>query len=224
MFSITSISKSYQKKPVLTDVSLELAPGKCIGILGSNGSGKSTLLQILAGVIKADTGAFLVDGKDLLKKRSALPAAVGYVPQQEALMEELTGEDNLRLWYSRDEIRADLSSENGVLSLLGVAPFLKKPVRKMSGGMKKRISIACAVLSRPRLLLLDEPSAGLDIPCKEQIYRYYRGYVNAGGTILLVTHDLQEMQLCDETYILKGGRLVPYRYDGNFTALAGELS
>ncbi len=222
MYTISHISKSYQKKPILQDVSFALKPGTCAGILGSNGSGKSTLLQILSGVIRPDLGDFLLEDHSLLKDRKTLPQKVGYVPQQDTLMEELSGYDNLRLWYSREQIR-NACLPGGILSLLGVDTFMQKRVSKMSGGMKKRVSIACAVLGNPGLLLLDEPSAGLDIPCKEKIYEHYRSFQQAGGTILLVTHDLQELQLCDETFLLRDGSLRPYHYNGVFGDLAKEL-
>lgn len=107
--------------------------------------------------------------------------------------------------------------------MLGVGDFLKTPVHRMSGGMKKRLSIGCAVVSSPGVLLLDEPSAALDPVCKENIRRYLTAYRKAGGMIVMVTHDAQDLELCSECYVLKGGVLRPYRYDGNFHRLAEVL-
>ena len=164
---IKNISKSYRKKVVLKDISLNASGGQCIGILGSNGSGKSTFLSILAGVLGCDGGSFLCDGKDLFADPALRAFFVGYVPQGTPLLEELTAWDNLLLWYDKENLKKEL--ENGVLKLLGIQDFLKVPVHKMSGGMKKRLSIGCAVANRPPILLLDEPTAALDLACKESI-------------------------------------------------------
>lgn len=218
---IEHIKKAYGKKTILSDVSLEVMSGSCIGILGSNGSGKSTLLGILSGVFKGDSGKFLYEGTDLLtdsKKRSEI---IGYVPQSTPLIEELTALDNLKLWYTSKALKYELS--DGVLAMLGISDFIKVPVYKMSGGMKKRLAIGCAVAHKPKVLLLDEPSAALDLICKERISNYLLDFKAAGGMILLATHDVQEIPLCDSLYILKNGVLNTYEYDGNVHRLAGSL-
>lgn len=216
------IQKKYPGKTVLNGVSFSARAGSCVGIVGSNGSGKSTLLSILAGVRRADGGAFLCDGEDLLRRPGMIPKVLGYVPQADPLMEELTAWDNLRMWCDKETIKKSLS--HGALKLLGVDGFLRTPVHRMSGGMKKRLSIGCAVVSDPKLLLLDEPSAALDPVCKESIRCYLEAYKKEGGVILMVTHDAQDLELCDDCYILKGGGLYPYQYDGDFHKLASALS
>lgn len=218
---LAGIRKSYKKHKVLTDISLSAGAGSCVGILGGNGSGKSTLLSILAGVQKADGGSFLYQGEDLLRNSKKIPALLGYVPQGNPLMEELNAWDNLRMWYDAAALRRELAQ--GALAMLGIDSFLKTPVHKMSGGMKKRLSIACAVVARPRILVLDEPSAALDLVCKENIYRYLEQYKKEGGIVLLATHDMQELELCDKCYILKAGVLEAYQYDGDLHHLAGRL-
>lgn len=221
MIEIKQIQKKYKKKAVLTDINLDVQEGSCVGILGGNGSGKSTLLSILAGVQKADNGSFLWGGADLFKNEKIREEILGYVPQGNPLMEELTAWDNLRLWYEKDELKKEL--DGGVLDMLGIPDFLKVPVRKMSGGMKKRLSIGCSVVNHPKLLLLDEPSAALDLICKERIGNYLKDFKAQGGSIILATHDVQEIELCDAWYILKNGMLEPYLYDGNVHHLVGKL-
>ena len=218
---LSGIQKAYKRKVVLENVSLTAEEGSCVGILGGNGCGKSTLLSVLAGVRKADAGSFLCDGKDLLQNTALRNAMVGYVPQRNPLIEELSARDNLRMWYDSGTLKREL--ENGVLAMLEIDAFLKVPVHKMSGGMKKRLSIGCAVAARPKILLLDEPSAALDLVCKEKIYNYFMAYKAEGGILLLATHDLQELALCDQCYILKQGILTPYQYDGDLHRLAGSL-
>ena len=190
---VENIHKSYGKKLILDGVGLTADPGMCVGILGSNGCGKSTLLQILAGELRPDAGSFYVETElkaspakaassenrdpeaavhgektavDLLRNPSVREQIVGYAPQGTPLIAELNALDNLRLWYDLGILEASL--KNGPLSLLGIPTFLKTPVRKMSGGMKKRLSIGCAIAGNPKILLLDEPGAALDLLCKER--------------------------------------------------------
>lgn len=218
---IDGINKRYGKNRVLENISIGAEKGKCIGLLGANGSGKSTLLNILAGIINADSGAFSLDGVDLLKNKKARSNSVAYVPQGISLIRELTAYDNLRMWYTKEEIAYSLN--NSVLGKLGIAEFLKKPVSKMSGGMQKRLSIACAVALNPSVLLLDEPSAALDLVCKNIIYEYISDFCSKGGVVIIATHDLGELPLCDELCILKGGQLLPYSYNGKVSELVELL-
>ncbi len=218
---IKNIKKSYGKKTVLKDITLEVKKGTCVGILGGNGSGKSTLMSILAGVLQSDGGSFTYEGENLLNDSKKRAELLGYVPQSTPLIEELTARDNLKLWYEKDAMNASLNK--GVLKLLGIDEFINVCVYKMSGGMKKRLAIGCAVAANPQVLLLDEPSAALDLVCKESIAGYLREFKNSGGRILLATHDIQELPLCDELYILKDGVLTPYSYDGDVHRLARSL-
>ncbi len=218
---IKGIAKSYRGKSVLRGVNMDAQGGMCIGILGSNGSGKSTLLSILAGVQSAQAGEFLCDGIDLLKDKPRRAALVGYVPQGTPLIEELTAWDNLLLWYDRAQAKKEL--ESGVLQMLGIGEFLKKTVSKLSGGMKKRLSIGCAMAKRPPILLLDEPTAALDIACKQNIAQYLQRYKRSGGLTLLTTHDVTELRACDALYILKDGVLEPFVFDGDVAQLIGRL-
>ncbi len=218
---ISHLQKSYKRHQVLKDVNLSVEPGTCVGILGANGCGKSTMLSILAGVQPADGGQFLSDGVDLLRDGKARSCQVGYVPQGTPLIEELSARDNLLLWYSKADMQAQL--QGGVLQLLGIGDFLKVPVSKMSGGMKKRLSIGCAMAKQPPVLLLDEPTAALDLACKQSIAAWLRQYKAGGGTLLLTTHDILELELCDRWYILKEGVLVPFAYDGDVAKLVEQL-
>ena len=218
---VSKIKKKYGKKTVLTDISFEATEGKCIGILGGNGCGKSTLFSILSGITKGDSGVFLYDGIDMMKDKKLRSKVLGYVPQGTPLFEELNAYDNLLLWYDTEELESELN--DGILAILGINAFLKTQVSKMSGGMKKRLAIGCAVAHNPKILLLDEPSAALDLICKERISIYLKNFKSQGGIILLATHDVSELELCDEIYIMKNGVLSPYNYDGNVHRLVGNL-
>ncbi len=218
---IKHLAKNFKSKQVLRDICLKAESGTCIGILGANGSGKSTFLSILAGIQSCDAGSFLCDGTDLLKNTKKRAELVGYVPQGTPLIEELSARDNLRLWYDKKAMEQEL--DDGVLELLGIGDFLNVTVSKMSGGMKKRLSIGCAMAKKPPILLLDEPTAALDLSCKQSIAAYLRHYKQSGGLLLLTTHDVLELELCDAWYIIRDGVLVPFTYDGDLQKLVESL-
>ena len=190
MIKLEHISKAYGKKLVLDDVSLTIEPGRAIGILGANGSGKSTLLSC---IVKQFAG-----NKELV---------MGYVPQENPLFDELNAVDNLRMWTSKKafEIRAALDAPP--LSALGISEYMGIPVSKMSGGMKKRLSIAAALINHPSLLLMDEPFAALDLVAKHDILDFMRYYLSQGGSLLVASHEEALFKLCSKVYLLKNGRL-----------------
>lgn len=207
MLTAEGIYKSYHRKPILKGVNLETFPGDCVGIVGSNGSGKTTLLSILAGVLKADRGRVSVDGKPAGKSHSAYTRAVAYVPQENPLIEELTVRDNLLLWYGGDKKAMKRDLESGAAAFLGIGPMMGRTVDKLSGGMKKRVSIACALCGRRTVLILDEPGAALDMECKADIRRYLEQYRKEGGTVVLTSHEMAELSVCTKMYVLRNGKL-----------------
>lgn len=218
---LRDIRKSYGKKTVLRGVSFGAERGEAIGIVGANGSGKSTLLRVLSGVLRPDAGEFYWEGSDLLRSRPALERTVAYVPQGTPLIEELSALDNLRLWYDADALRASL--HDGMLRQLGVQDFLKVPASRLSGGMRKRLSIGCAISRDPQILLLDEPAAALDLAARERLLDYFAAFRARGGLIIMATHDLRELESCSRCFLLRGGIAEPYVFDGDTQALAREL-
>ncbi len=221
ILTVEKIAKGYKKKIVLNDITFSADAGMQIGILGKNGSGKSTLLSILSGVLSPDSGKFEYNGKDLLKKSVLRNSICAYVPQENPLIGELSAWDNLRMWYDIAKLKYELS--DGFLKMLGIDEFINVRVNEMSGGMKKRLSIGCAIYSDPRVLLLDEPTAALDIICKEKIYDYLGAFRKNGGIVLLATHDEKEIKACDSLFIVKGGVAVPYSFDGSIQKLIESL-
>ncbi len=206
---------------MLRGVTIPVERGGSVALVGANGSGKSTLLRVLAGVLRPQSGEFLWEGVDLLRSRALLERTVAYVPQGTPLLEELSALDNLRLWYDRETLEASLSG--GMLRELGVQEFLKTPASRLSGGMRKRLSIGCAISRDPQILLLDEPTAALDLAARERLLDYFSGFCARGGTILLATHDLREVEACTQCCLLSGGVVTPYEYDGDARRLARAL-
>lgn len=207
MLQVTGIAKNYGKKTVLRDITFSAKQGECVAIAGKNGCGKSTLLSVLAGTLKPGAGEFHAFGQDIFRNPKERERLIGYVPQENPLIPELTAKDNLRLWYcnSRYDMKEEL--ENGVLAMLGIPEFLDVKVSAMSGGMKKRLSIGCAVANDPPILILDEPSAALDLVCKDAIRQYLLTYKERKGIVLITTHDEDELRLCDRLLVMKDGVL-----------------
>ena len=187
MLKILNVSKKYKHNIVLDNVSFEVKDGDCIGLLGENGAGKSTLLSILSGITKADSGTISYN-KDI---------KVGYVPQENPLITDLSARDNLSLWYGK--------TIPPIVNELGLMDCLDKKVSHLSGGMKKRLSIAIAMADNPDMLLLDEPSAALDLICKQIIRDYLAGFCKKGGAVIIATHDEMELDICTKLYVINSG-------------------
>lgn len=224
---VDNLTKTFRRghKKVLTKVNFEAHSGECIGILGANGCGKSTLLSILAGIQEPDSGSIHLNNKNLLNSQSKkiLSDCIGYVPQESPLITELTAKDNLKLWYCDSPLSLEKELSEGFLGMLGIPDFLNVSVKHMSGGMKKRLSIGCAIAKNPHILLLDEPGAALDLICKERIEVYLKNYKKQGNIILIATHEEREINLCDKLFILKNGVLQPFSYDGNIHKMVSHF-
>lgn len=207
MIQVDNIRKRYGKKQVLTGVSFTAKQGECIAIAGANGCGKSTLLSILAGTQKADGGSFSAFSTDLFAEPKKRQTLLGYVPQENPLLPELSAKDNLRLWYCKSKYSMEEELECGVLRMLGIHEFLHTTVSKLSGGMKKRLSIGCAIAQDPPILVLDEPSAALDLICKERIREYLTEHIRRNGIVVITTHDEEELALCHHLLVMREGKL-----------------
>ena len=211
---IKNVRKKYTKKgkEVLSGISFTAESGECVGIVGLNGCGKTTLLSALAGVLPVDEGSFQVDGKNIWEEEGMIQNRIGYVPQNNPLMTDLSVKDNLLLWYTGAALDMNRELEEGVLHMLGIDRFAEKKVSELSGGMKKRLSIGCAMANAPGVLIMDEPSASLDIDCKLEIANYIEEFKKQGGIVLLATHEKGEIELCDRLYLMKNGTLQDYQY------------
>lgn len=216
------ISKSYGRRKVLTSVSFQAVQGECIGILGANGCGKSTLLSILSGCLKADGGTICYQGKPA-KKKSDFLHSVGYVPQENPLFSSLTVLDNLRYFYADSPVSLKKELTDGIPRLFGLDSCLKTKVKNLSGGMKRRLAIACALSAHPPVLILDEPGASLDFVCKEDIRRYLTQYTAHGGTVLLTSHEQSEISLCSRLFLLENGELLPLEPQPDFARLTERM-
>lgn len=223
MFQAVEIYKKYGRREILKGASLTAEPGQCIGIVGGNGCGKTTFLSILAGARRADSGKILFDGIEAGQNRKLFSEKCAYVPQENPLMEELTVRDNLKLWYRGDRAALEADLESGAAAMLKIPEMLSMTVGKLSGGMKKRLSIACALSNHAPVLIMDEPGAALDFICKEDIKKYLLNYKESGGTVILASHELSELSICDRMLVLNSGKLREIPRDLSEKELAAQF-
>lgn len=206
------LEKAYGKRIVLQDVSFSLKEGEILGIAGENGAGKSTLLSLLANIQKPKKGSILFDGQEISKEKRRYQVQMGYVPQEIALFEELSGRENLKFFGKACYVPArELSERIKEVCLVTEFPEteLDRPVSKYSGGMKRKINIGAALLHRPRLLLLDEPVANLDPEAEEQVLSTLKQLAEQGTAIVYVGHQLEKMeQFCDSICFIRNGKAV----------------
>ncbi|HKM33393.1 MAG TPA: ABC transporter ATP-binding protein [Lachnospiraceae bacterium] len=204
---LSGIKSGYRRKNVLTGVSFSAGAGQCIGIVGANGSGKTTLFQVLSGLKKPDEGTISFDGvmAEGYLRHGLFIRYTGYVPQEDNLILELTVYDNLLLWYESLK-KIQIAEQEGLLHLLSLERMYDLKVKNLSMGMKKRVSIACALAGNPPILLLDEPDASLDLWSKAELRDYLLLYKQAGGTVILATHDETQLEICDKVYTLFQGK------------------
>ena len=207
MLEIDGISKSYFGNPVLKPIRFFLPAGCCIGITGENGSGKSTLLRLLAQAEQPDSGDIRYQGKSILGDREFMRRTLGYVPQGSELMEDLTVRNQLKLWQSACGLSGPLPED--IMELLGIEPMMKKRIRHLSGGMKRRVSIAMALLSDPEILIMDEATAGLDRDYCKKLLDWLEDYLHRGGRMIWCSHHPDELaRLCGACIEISNGQVV----------------
>jgi ABC-2 type transport system ATP-binding protein len=208
MLKISRLSKRFAQRQALSDLSIDLPPGEIYGLLGPNGAGKTTALNILCGLLKPDSGEIFIKGQPVSEATKRL---VGVMPQQNLLYQSLTCQETLcflaRIYgLNRKEIPARVQD---CLSAVNLADRAHDVVGDLSGGMQRRLSLAAAIIHQPKLVVLDEPSTGLDIEARYEVWELIRQLKQQQVTVLLTTHLLDEVErLCDRIGIIKQGKLL----------------
>ncbi|MDB5085625.1 MAG: transporter ATP-binding protein [Bacilli bacterium] len=208
LLEVSQLTKTYGKKQALQDVTFSLTAGSCFGLLGPNGAGKSTMMKILTGIVKADSGSVKLFGKEVINHSDAVAKFIGYVPQEITLYEKLSAYDNLEFFGQTYGVHGSELKRRiqDVLEKTGLKDRAKDEIQTFSGGMKRRINIAAALLHRPKLLILDEPTVGIDPQSRNHIFEMIRELNRAGVTIIYSTHYMEEVEvLCDEVAIMDLG-------------------
>jgi ABC-2 type transport system ATP-binding protein len=218
------ISKRYGKRRAVDGVSLNVRPGEIVGLLGPNGAGKTTTLAMLSTVLQPDSGQVLIDGKPARTHRRHRGQMLGLVPQLLALYPTLSAAQNV--WHfarmqglSRHEAGA---ASVRALEEVGLSSRARDPMYSLSGGMKRRLNLACGIVHRPAALLLDEPTVGVDLESREQILTLVRRAADAGSGVMYSTHYMEEAErICDRVLLIDRGTLVADGRVDELIALAG---
>jgi ABC-2 type transport system ATP-binding protein len=223
LLKVHHLSKMFGAIRAVDAVSFEVRPGEIYGLLGPNGAGKTTTISMISGLLKPDVGEVIVGGGSFWSDPQKAKSLMGVVPQELAIYEELTGQENLEFWGRM----AGLSTRDArtrakeLLVALTLADRARDAVKHYSGGMKRRINLGCALLHHPQLLLLDEPTVGIDPQARLNILEYIRNLRATGTGILYTTHYLEEAEnLCQRIGIIDHGRLLA---EGTLSELQDRL-
>jgi ABC-2 type transport system ATP-binding protein len=211
LLKVQGLFKAFGAIHAVDSVSFEVRPGEIYGLLGPNGAGKTTTISIVAGLLKPDAGEVFVAGDPFWSDPQRAKRIMGVVPQDLAIYEELNGRENLEFWGRMAGLgsREAKSRAAELLEALSLTDRAKDAVKTYSGGMKRRINLGCALLHRPQLLLLDEPTVGIDVQARLNLLEFIRGLCASGTAILYTTHYLEEAEtLCRRIGIIDHGRLL----------------
>ena len=225
MIEIKDVTKSYGRQKVLQNVSFEIMEGELFGLLGPNGAGKSTLIDILTGIQSMDSGEIFINGKSIKTDKVEIRKQLGLVPQDIALLEELNAVDNLEYFGGLYGLAgAELKNQiEKLLEVAGLTDKKKEKVKNYSGGMKRRLNIAVAMLHNPSILILDEPTVGVDAQSRQHIFDYIQSLAEQGTTILYTSHYMEEIEtLCKRVIILDLGEEVAYGTKEEVKKLVGH--
>ena len=214
IIEIKNITKRFNDKLILDNVSYEVNEGEIFGFIGPNGAGKSTLINIMTTLLTPDSGSIKICGYDILKEPIKAKACIGYVPQDLALIEELNAYDNLEFFGSLYGLKGKVLKERikEALIVTGLEETKKLKVKKFSGGMKRRLNIAVAIMHHPKVLILDEPTVGVDPQSRNHIFSFVKNICKEWGTTVIYTsHYMEEIEeLCKRVFIIDLGKEIAY--------------
>ena len=211
LLKVSQLCKSYNDIVVVKDFSLHIKQGEAYGLLGPNGAGKSTTISMICGLIKPTSGEILIKGVDLLKKTKLAQQSIGVVPQEIALYLEMTAKENLMFWGRMYGLKGALLKKrvNDVLEIIGLTDRAGDKVNTFSGGMKRRVNIGAAILHKPDLLIMDEPTVGIDPQSRNHILETVKKLNSEGMTIIYTSHYMEEVEfLCNRIGIMDHGKLL----------------
>ena len=225
MIEVDGLNKSYGDLVAVSDVSFRAEAGAIFGLLGPNGAGKSTTIGCISGLLKPTAGHVRVLGVDVATGGPKARTSLGVVPQELALYEDLSARDNLSYWGSAYGLRGSslAARVTEVLESIGLADRDKEAVSKFSGGMKRRLNFGCAIVHRPKVLLLDEPTVGVDPQSRVRLLDLVHEQVKGGTCVLYTTHYMEEAeQICDQLAIVDHGQVIASGTLAELRGLLGE--
>jgi ABC-2 type transport system ATP-binding protein len=208
LVAVTDVTKRYARRVAVRRLSLRLRSGDVIGLVGSNGSGKTTTLRMLAGILKPDEGQGKVLGFNLLREAAEIRERVGYMSQALSLYTNLSVFENLRFRAQVYGLSSPRAAAEATIVDFELAEFARMAAGRLSGGWARRLQLAAALIHSPRLVLLDEPTAGLDAISRHDVWRRIESLATAGAGVIVSTHDLAEAERCSYAALLLEGEIV----------------
>lgn len=206
--SISNISFNYGHLKVIKSLSLDIAPGQAFGLLGPNGAGKTTLIRLMAGLLKPDQGLIQVIGEPLTRDRAAI---IGYMPQTPSVYQELSVRQNIEFFaqiYGMAGAAERGARVEEVIKIVDLETKRDISAQELSGGMRQRLSLACAIVHNPPIIFLDEPTVGLDPELRVHFWDYFRKLTAAGHTLIISSHTMDDAAHCDCLVFMRDGNII----------------
>lgn len=205
---VEHVNRFFGKKQVLFDISINVPSSQILGLLGPSGSGKTTLVKMIAGIDEATGGEIYLQGEKM--PQLSMMNQIGYMAQADALYGELTAQENLQFFASMYQLTKFRQKQRiaEVMELVDLSEHLKKQVKQYSGGMKRRLSLAIALIHEPPVLILDEPTVGIDPVLRKSVWEELYKLSSSGTTIIITTHVMDEVEKCDNLGMIRDGRLI----------------
>lgn len=226
MIRVSNITKRFNDKLVLDNINFEIEEGEIFGLIGPNGAGKSTLINIMTTLVEATKGTIEIGGFDIKKNPIEAKSLIGLVPQELALFEEMTAFDNLQFFGSLYGLSRKVLKERieEALEVTGLKEHKKEKVKKFSGGMKRRLNIAVAIMHHPKILIMDEPTVGVDPQSRNHIFEFTRRICKEQQTTIIYTsHYMEEIEeICSKVFIIDLGKEIAYGTKEQIKSLSGE--
>lgn len=212
MLELVDVKKYYNDNKAVDGISFRLLKGEVLGLIGANGAGKSTTISMIATLNRPDSGTIYYEGQDIIKNPAYMRNNLGYVPQEIALYPSLSGKDNLEFWgranhISGKRLKQQIQKVSETINF--TEEVLKMKVYKYSGGMKRRLNIGAALLHEPKLVIMDEPTVGLDVESRNLILKAVKRLKDQGSSVIYAGHYMEEMEkICDKICVIDRGKCV----------------
>jgi len=212
VLDLINVKKYFKDNRAVDGISFQVNEGEILGLIGANGAGKSTTISMIATLVKPDSGNIYYDGQDIVKHPDVMRSNLGYVPQEVALYPSLSGIDNLLFWGKANHVRGKrlikrIQEVSKIINL--TEEVLYKKVSSYSGGMKRRLNIGAALIHEPKLVIMDEPTVGLDVESRNQILDAVTALKKQGSSIIYAGHYMEEMErLCDKICVIEQGKCI----------------
>ena len=207
---IQQVSKSYGEVQAVREVSFSVAENEIFGLIGPDGAGKTTIIRMIVSLLKADQGAILFQGKKVEENSSFVRSSIGYMPQRFSLYQDLTVEENLKFFGDLFKIKRSIQKKrmHKLYEFSKLEPFKKRRAGNLSGGMKQKLALSCMLMHEPQVIVLDEPTFGVDPVSRTEFWDILKELAKSGTTVLVTTAYMDEADLCDEVGLIFEGKLL----------------